>query len=125
MTLSKRAEKRVGLLLFYIIAILLICAYVSNEVPSYEIRGLHGYRWILFWSLAFYLPVFPLVSILLAMPTAFRPIGIIATQAIITMCFTLFAWVLEFQFLSWTFLLLANLVLLSCLLFDKRKKQNE
>lgn len=125
MTLSKRAEKRVGVLLFFIIAFLLICAYFSNEVSSYEIRELHGYRWLLFWSLVFYLPVFPLVSILLAMPTAFRPIEIIAIQAIITMCFTLFAWVLEFQFLSWTFLLLANLVLLSCLLFDKRKKQNE
>lgn len=123
MMLTKKAERIVGISLLVIIALLLLCAYMSNEVPSSEIKNLTGVRWFLFWSLVLYLPIFPLISMFLAMPTAQRPIEIFSIQTAITGTITAFAWLLDFQSWSWTFLLLANIVLICSLIIDSKNYQ--
>jgi len=107
-----------------IFVVLVFASIITSETPSYEIDSLRGYKWLLHYGIMAYLPVFPIVSAFLCFPmglkSASEPFTI---NAVITLVFTLFAWVLHFQYVSWTLLLVGNFVILAMIMYFERQDQ--
>lgn len=119
--MTPKTEKVVGTSLFVILLVLLACAYINNTVPSYEIDSLKGVYWLLFWASALYLPIFPLIALALSLTTSFRPHDIFTINFTLTLTFCIFAWVIGFQYITWTFFVFASIIPLIAILLDNKK----
>lgn len=117
-------DKYIGTAAFVILFALVIASFLTSDVSGSEIDHLKGHRWLLVWGAMTYLPVFPIVSIFLSFPMGLKNIfEVLTINAVLTLVFTLFAWVLHFQYVSWTLLLIGNIVFLACMMYDERNKQ--
>ena len=122
--------------LAYVIVSFSICCYFYalkfDDIPSYESDYLHGITWLLHWGLLAYLPVFPLVSGLIAIcisppKTSYISCirGVIIMNCVLTVVFTIFAYSSGILLYSWLFMTGFSAVPLLGVIYEKRKKLND
>lgn len=108
----------------------LIGAWICDDTPSYEADYLTGPRYLLNWVLACYLPLFPLVSVILGViiSETKSKIGMVfsssALNTVLTAAFAIFALSVDILATSWCLLTLGSLVFTLLALYDKRISQS-
>lgn len=121
-----KKNKIIGRSSFIVMAILYLCAFLFAEhLNDEEQRALKSYRYLLYHSFFYYFPIFPLVTIFISAPILSMPktklesiVAIVTINTIITACFTLFAFVTDFMFLSWMFILIDNIIFLTIAIYS-------
>lgn len=122
---KKKKDKIIGTTAFVILLAFFFGSIAMSEAESYEIDSLKGYKWLLHWATLFYLPIFPIVSAFLCFPMKGDPkIDITTINTVITMVFALFAWVLHYQYISWTLLCIGSSICLGVMMWDERDKKH-
>lgn len=124
MRLEKLIRKSAGLILFVIIA-LYAASYMATDVPSYEVDKLDGVYWLLFYAAKFHIVVFPLASIIVTIFSGHNISDIFTINMCLTLPFSIFAWVINFHALPWTFILIANTLIWGAMVVDNRIKKNK
>lgn len=122
----KKKDSIIGTAAFVILLAILFGSIATSEAESYEIDDLEGYKWLLHWATMGYLPIFPIVSALLCFPmTGNYKLEIPTINAVITLVFALFAWVLHYQYVSWTLLLIGNIIFVGIMMHDERNDEKQ
>ncbi len=115
-----RRDKLISGATIFLLAACLIGSITYYDIPSYELQCLKGVNRLLTWSYIGYFPLFPLLDFFfLALITPhFSPRSLLSINFMITLFFTVIAYLVDTLEITWTFVAIGSFLLMLCGLYD-------